>query len=552
MEGKQTVFVIGHRNPDTDSICTAIVYAALKQRLQPDRLFVPCRAGEMNEETRFVLQYFRQEAPFLVEDVRTQVRDIEMRNVPGISRNISLKKAWELMRDQREVTLPITRGRRLEGLITVADITASFMDGYDNTALSSAHTRFSNIVETLDGNVIIGDPQAYYTQGKVLIAAANPDLMESYIEKNDLVILGNRYESQLCAIEMGAACIVVCEGAPVSFTIQKLAQERNCMIISTPFDTFTAARFINQSMPVSYYMKRKNLLTFEDSDFIDDIRDTMANVRHRDFPVIGEDGSYEGIISRGNLLNAKRKKVIMVDHNEPGQAVKGIEDSEILEILDHHRLSAVETMAPVYFRCQPLGCTATIVWQMFGEAGIKPTPEEAGLLASAIISDTLLFRSPTCTPLDKTAAQDLAKLAGIELESYARKLFTAGSNFKDKTPEQIFFQDYKRFNMEGLEVGVAQISSVNADELEELAEKLSPYLDTVLASQGIDMVFLMLTAILEETTTLLYRGGALADKAVSYAFHEEHPEGRAVLKGVVSRKKQLVPALITGMQMAGQ
>ena len=552
MEDKGTVFVIGHRNPDTDSICSAICYARYKEKQFPDKRFIACRAGKLNQETKFVLEYFGADEPMLVEDVRTQIKDIEIRQTPSVNRTISLRKAWSLMREDQAVTLPITRGKRLEGLITVSDITASFMESYDNKVLSSAHTRFSNIVETLDGTMLIGDPHAYYTQGKVLIAAANPDLMESYIEKNDLVILGNRYESQLCAIEMGAACIVVCEGAPVSLTIQRLAQEKGCFVICTPFDAFTAARFINQSMPVSYYMQKDHYVTFNEKDYIDDIRDTMASLRHRDFPVINDEGHYVGIISRRNLLNAKRKQVIMVDHNEQTQAVRGITDSEILEILDHHRLGTIETMSPVYFRCQPLGCTATIIWQIYAEAGIKPGKADAGLLCSAIISDTLLFRSPTCTELDKMAARELSAIAGIDLESFAKEMFTAGSDFKNKTLDQIFFQDYKRFNLEGSEVGIAQISSMNSEELVNLSGKMKDYRDTVIKNQGVDMLFLMMTSIFEEKTTLLYKGSPLTEKAVEFAFHAEDHEGQLELPGVVSRKKQLIPSLMSGIRQAEQ
>ena len=552
MQGDSKIFVVGHKSPDTDSICSAIAYAWLKNKKDPEKNYLACRAGRINEETRFVLDYFKVEDPELIEDVRTQVKDIAIRKTEGVNRNISLKTAWSLMQNQSVVTLPITMRGCLKGLISVTDITQSFMEGYDNKVLSDAHTRYRNIVETLEGTIITGDEKAYYTQGKVLIAAANPDLMESYIEEHDLVLLGNRYESQLCAIEMGAACIVVCEGAPVSLTIRKLAQERGCTIISTPFDTFTAARFINQSMPISYYMKRDHLVTFDENDYIDDIRDTMTNLRYRDFPIISESGQYIGMISRRNLLNARKKQVILVDHNEAGQAVKGIEDAEILEILDHHRLGTIETMSPVFFRSQPLGCTATIVYQMFQEAGEEVPETIAGLLCSAIISDTLLFRSPTCTAVDKMAAIQLGRIAKIELESFAKEMFTAGSNLKNKTPEQIFFQDYKRFNMDGREVGVGQISSMNEEELAELQEKLKPYMEQAINAQGVDMIFLMLTNILEESTVLLCSGDNNMDMLLEYAFGVSARDGIAHLPGVVSRKKQLVPALMNGLQILHQ
>ena len=349
-ERKRKTIVIGHKNPDTDSICSAICYAKLKSEIT-GREYIPGRAGHINEETQFVLGYFGVEAPELIENVKTQVRDIEIRETKGVDRNISLKKAWKLMQDATVVTLPaVNAGGALEGLITVGDITRSYMNVYDSSILSKARTQYSNIIETLEGELIVGDASAYFEEGKVLIAAANPDMMENYIAPHDLVILGNRYESQLCAIEMEADCIIVCEGAAVSMTIRKLAQEKGCTVITTPHDTYTAARLVNQSMPISYFMTTENLITFEDGDFIDDIKDVMASKRHRDFPILNKEGKYQGMISRRNLLGARGKQIILVDHNEKNQAVSGIENAEILEIIDHHKLGTVETIAPVFFR----------------------------------------------------------------------------------------------------------------------------------------------------------------------------------------------------------
>lgn len=548
---KGKTIVIGHKNPDTDSICSAICYANLKTRIT-GKEYVPCRTGHINEETQFVLNYFGVEAPELVRNVKTQVCDIEIRETKGVDRNISLKKAWNLMQDANVVTLPAVNSNNvLEGLITVGDITKSYMNVYDSSILSKAKTQYSNIIETLEGNLLIGNENAYFDQGKVLIAAANPDLMEYYIAPHDLVILGNRYESQLCAIEMEADCIIVCEGAAVSMTIRKLAQERGCTVITTPYDTYTAARLINQSMPISYFMKTENLITFEDADFIDDIKEVMASKRHRDFPILDKDGKYRGMISRRNLLGARGKQIVLVDHNEKNQAVDGIENAEILEIIDHHKLGTVETIAPVFFRNQPLGCTATIVYQMYNESNVQMGKEIAGLLCSAIISDTLLFRSPTCTAIDKMAALALASEAGIDMNQYAKEMFSAGSNLKSKTDNEIFYQDFKCFNSGKVSFGVGQISSLNSDELECLKERLLPYLKKAHKEHGVDMMFFMLTNILNESTTLLYEGTGALSMLVN-AFHlEESMEavldtssGTVELPGVVSRKKQLIPAIM--------
>lgn len=553
-DSKRKTIVIGHKNPDTDSICSAICYANLKRTLT-GREYQPGRAGHVNEETQFVLHYFGMDAPELIEHVKTEVRDIEIRETQGVDRNISLKKAWNTMQEANVVTLPaVTQDGNLEGLITVGDIAQSYMNVYDSSILSKANTQYSNIIETLEGALVVGDEKAYYNDGKVLIAAANPDMMEYYIAKNDLVILGNRYESQLCAIEMDAACIVVCEGAAVSMTIKKLAQEHGCTVITTPYDTYTAARLINQSMPISFFMKTENLITFDDTDVIDDIKEVMANKRHRDFPILDKDGKYKGMISRRNLLGARGKSLILVDHNEKNQAVEGVENARILEIIDHHRLGTIETMSPVFFRNQPLGCTATIVYQMYQESGVEVEPKIAGLLCSAIISDTLLFRSPTCTEVDRKAALALAEIAGIEIQSYASEMFAAGSNLKNKTDKEIFYQDFKRFTAGKVSFGVGQISSLNEKELVELKERMLPYLKNAHEAHGVDMMFFMLTNILSETTVLLCEGQG-AEQLVWDAFHlepEEHIDAKdciVTLPGVVSRKKQLIPAVMMALQV---
>ncbi|GLB31792.1 manganese-dependent inorganic pyrophosphatase [Lacrimispora amygdalina] len=544
--------VIGHKNPDTDSICSAVCYANLKRLLTKED-YQPGRAGRVNEETQFVLNYFGVEPPELIENVKTQVLDIEIRETRGVKKNLSLKNAWNIMQEANVVTIPaVTDDGMLEGLITVGDIAKSYMNVYDSSILSKANTQYANIVETLEGNMVVGETGDYFNNGKVLIAAANPDMMEYYIAKGDLVILGNRYESQLCAIEMEAACIIVCEGAAVSMTIKKLAQERGCAVMTTPYDTYTAARLVNQSIPISYFMKTDGLITFEVEDHIDDIKDVMASKRHRDFPVLDKNGKYKGMISRRNLLGAKGKRLILVDHNERSQAVEGMESAEVLEIIDHHRLGTVETIAPVFFRNQPVGCTATIIYQMYQENHAEIEPKIAGLLCSAIISDTLLFRSPTCTEADKKAALSLAEIAGIQVEKYASSMFAAGSNLKGKTDGEIFYQDFKKFTFGKVNFGVGQISSLNTKELDELKERMLPYMKKAREEHGVDMMFFMLTNILTESTELLCEGQG-AKQLITTAFRaedaQENGEDHLVsLPGVVSRKKQLIPAIMLAVQ----
>ena len=538
-KAKKTI-VIGHKNPDTDSICSAICYANLKN-LQTGNEYMPGRAGHINPETRFVLDYFKVSAPKEIDTVKTQVKDIEIRETKGVRKQISLKKAWNVMQEANVVTIPtVTEDNVLEGLITVDDITGAYMNVYDSRILSKASTSYANIIETLEGAMLVGDEEGYFREGKVLIAAANPDMMEYYIEKHDLVILGNRYESQLCAIEMEAGCIIVCEGAGISMTIKKLAQERGCTVITTPYDTYTVARLINQSMPISYFMKTEKLITFDIEDYIDDIKEVMASKRHRDFPILDKNGKYKGMISRRNLLGARGKNVILVDHNERSQAVDGIENASIREIIDHHRLGTVETMGPVFFRNQPLGCTATIIYQMYNEAGIEIEKKIAGLLCSAIISDTLLFRSPTCTPVDKAAAMALAEIAEVDVNDLASKMFAAGSKLKGKSDAEIFYQDFKHFTAGKTTFGVGQITSLNADELEKLRDRMLAYMKKAREEEKVDMMFFMLTNILTESTLLLCEGQG-AEQLVYEAFHL--PEAQQGESGT-----QLVPGLMVATE----
>ena len=540
---EKKVFVIGHKNPDTDSICSAIAYAALKNKTD-DGVFVPKRAGEVNNETKYVLDFFVVETPEFIGHVGTQVKDVEIKPTPSLNEGISLKNAWNKMRDLRESTMPIVNDGVLEGIISVKDIATANMDIYETRILAISHTKYTNVLDAIDGTMIVGDSEEEITKGKILIGAANPDLLENYVEDGDMLLTGNRFENQLCGIEMNAGCIVVCTGAPISKTIQKLAKENNCKIISTPHDTLMVARLISQSAPVRYFMKKDHLITFSREDFISDIRDTLAKIRHRDFPVLDRDGKYCGMLSRRSLLNMDNKKIILVDHNEKGQAVDGIDEAEILEIIDHHRLGSMETALPVFFRNQPVGCTGTIIYDLYQENNVEVDKKIAGLLCSAIISDTLMFRSPTCTPKDKKAAEELAKIAGIEIQEHAEKMFRAGSSLADKTPEEIFYQDFKKFSGNDKNFGAGQISSMDKTELEQLRPKIAAYMEGAV-KEG-EMLFFLLTNILTESSDLVFAGEG-AKELVETAFGE--PEENWVhVPGLVSRKKQFVPSVLHVLQ----
>lgn len=559
---ERPILITGHKNPDTDSICAAISYSRLKNKINNTDRYIPCRAGNPNAETSFVLEHFKVDAPLLLDNVKTQVSDIAYRKTPGVSKNMSLKQAYQMMRDGHVVTLPaVNQNGILEGLITMSDIAKSYMNVYDSAIISTAETPFKNILETLEATLITGDANRNCQDGKVLIAAANPEMMNYYIEPHDIVILGNRAESQLSALDNGADCIIICEGANASPTIKALAEQNGMIIMVTSYDAYTAARLINQSIPISFFMTKEGILSFEEEDTVDEIKDVMAKKRHRDFPVISKDGRYLGMLSRRNLLGASGKQVIMVDHNELGQALDGMENAEILEIIDHHRLGTIQTLGPVYFRNQPLGCTSTIVYLMYQENKVEIDPQTAGLMMSAIISDTLLFRSPTCTKTDEMAGRALAEIAGVDIEKYAMEMFSAASDLKQKTDREIFYQDFKTFTAGDIHFGVSQVSSLNEEELLSLKPRLFHFAKEALGEENLDMAFVMLTNILKQDTlllavghradTLIQNAFLLEPKKESFDFSGEEIEGfTAVLENVVSRKKQLIPPLsLYGEQM---
>lgn len=543
---KEKIYVIGHKNPDTDSICSAIAYADLRQKVT-GQVHEAKRAGQVNDETAYVLDRFGVEAPKLLTDVRLQVRDLDIHEMPGLKPNASIRDTWKRMRQEQAKTLPIVKDDELVGVVSTGDIAKSYMDVYDSEILSKARTQYRNIIKTLDGTMITGNEHGYFMRGKVAIGASSPNLMEEFIEKDDLVILGDREEAQACAVNIDASCMVICKDAEVSPKLIQKAKEQSIVIIQTPYDTFTTARLINQSIPVKFYMTSGPLTMFRMNDYVDDIKDIMAKKRFRDFPILDRHGRFKGFISRRRFLGASKKKVILVDHNERSQAVDGIEEAEIIEIIDHHRLGDIETVSPITFRNQPVGCTATIINQMYEENEIEVPREIAGLLCGAIISDTLLFRSPTCTPLDERTAKKLEKISDIDLEQMAQEMFNAGSNLKGKSAEDICFQDFKQFTVNDTIFGVGQITSMSKEELAAIRDMMTEHLPKVLEAHNLNMIYFMLTDILAESTELLCVGTGARGIALS-AFDLPDNAKSLILKGVVSRKKQLIPVLVETMQ----
>ena len=541
--------VIGHRHPDTDSICSAIAYSRLKNILNPERPCKPCRAGLLNRETEFVLDYFKVPVPQLYTDVSPHIRDVDIRQAPGVDGETSLRRAWMAMRDQELDTLCIVdQEQNLQGVITVKDVATANMDGLDPHALETAKTSYENILDILDGTVLVGDVAGRTVEGRIVIGSGSAEQIEKSISPGDVVVVSNRAESLLAALEMDAGCIVVCASSKVSRTMQMLAEEKGCLLISTELSTYVAGQVLSQAAPIRYYMTQSDLLTFTLHTPVEEATKVMASVRFRYFPVLDDDGRYIGVVSRRNMLNLHKKQLILVDHNEKGQAAEGIDQAEVLEIIDHHRIGAIETDGPVYFRNVPVGCTCTIVYQMYRENGMEVDPTTAGLLLSAILSDTLMFRSPTCTPVDERAARELAQLAGVNLEEYADEMFSHGGDVSGKTAAEVFNGDYKIFTSGDVRFGVGQGSYMTEKNRKAARALVGPYLPQALAKQGLDYIFYMFTDVRNSSTELLMAGSG-AEALIKTAFDAEVVEGMATLPGVVSRKKEMIPRLISAIKL---
>ena len=542
------VVVIGHRNPDTDSICSAIAYAELKNRTST-LVCEPRRAGKMNQETEFVLKKFGVTPPRMCTDVNPKIRDVDYREMPGIPGSTSLRRAWKIMRDQQIDTLSITSAdNELEGIITVKDLATANMDVFDTAVLAKSRTSYKNILETLNGTMVVGNADAVCTTGHIKIGTATPEMLESSVEKGDIVILSNRYESQLCAIEKEASLLIICNGAKVGRTIQRIADETGVAIMTTPVDTYAAGKLISQCAPISYYMTRDDILKFTLVTPVADVLRVMAKVRHRYFPILDEEGKYCGMVSRRNVIALRKRRIILVDHNEATQAVEGFDQAEILEIIDHHRIGSLETSGPVYFRNQPVGCTATIITQMYDENGVEIPAQTAGLLLAAILSDTLVFRSPTCTPVDVAAAKRLAQIAGVDIDEFSTEMFEAGEKLDGKTPEEVFLQDFKVFMCGDIRFGVAQGSYMTRKNLQAAQALLQPYLEEARNKQNVEDLYMLLTDVPKEESVVICTGRYAAE-VLSNGF-ESRPaaDGSWTLPGVVSRKKQFIPAMMSAYQ----
>ncbi|MEI8216765.1 MAG: putative manganese-dependent inorganic diphosphatase [Eubacteriales bacterium] len=537
----ENIFVIGHKNPDTDSICASVAYADFK-RLQGVNA-VPKRLGAINRETEYVLKHFGVNSPEYLYTVKTQIQDIDIDKAFPVRADTSIKTIWGIMRENNVKTIPIVdTDDSLIGIVTVSNIAGEYINASEKFTIASTNTPVTSIAETLEGEIIFGKPEDFKTTGKVIIAATDPLDLKNFISTGDIVIAGNRQDSQIESIKAGANCLVITCGVRPDNEVLEIAAYTHCIVILTPYDTFTTARLINLSIPVGAIMHTNPILKFNRHDFIDDIREKMIKTRFRSYPVVDDNNKIVGFISRYHLIQKNKKRVILVDHNELAQTVNGIEDAEILEIIDHHRLGDIQTMNPIYLQSEPVGSTSTIIANKYFDRGIIPKKEIAGILCAAILSDTICFKSPTCTEVDKATALKLAEIGDIkDMLALSRQMFKEGSSLIGKTPDELFHQDFKDYVFLDKKIGMGQIFTVEAKLDENIEMEILGYMKELCQQKKYDLLMLFFTDVLESGSLVLCTGEL--SNLIEKSFDVKIENNAVYLNGIVSRKKQVIPMI---------
>ena len=540
------VYVSGHRNPDTDSICSAIAYSYLLNATNKYNA-IPVRLGEINRETEYVLKRFGVEHPVLLKTVKQKVEDLNYDKVTVFSKDLTLKTAWFLLKQQNLKSAPILDEHgQLLGLLSTSNIIEGYMDQWDSEVLKKAKTPVENVIDTLEANVIYLNESLKVVEGDIHIAAMSGSEAKKRIHENDVVIVGgDRSDDLEELISVKPSLIVLTGSLTADENVVKKCEEQGISIISTPFNTYQTSQQIVQAIPVEYVMIKGDIKTFSTDDTLDYMKEVMSETRYRGYPVIDLNNRCVGSISRFALLKGLRKKVILVDHNERGQSIPGIEEADILEIVDHHRVADIQTVGPLLFRGEPLGSTATIVTKIFDELDVEMPSHIAGLLLGAVVSDTLLFKSPTCTPVDTKIAKKLAKIAGVDIQEFAMEMFKAGTSLVGKTVDEIFNQDFKKFSFDNLQVGVAQVNSMDIEGFLPYKKDMLDYMNKFAEDNNLEFTLLLLTDIINANSEIFV--GGPRPELVEKAFNVQLTECQGTLVGVISRKKQVVPAITAVM-----
>lgn len=541
----ETIYITGHKNPDSDSICSALAYAEYKNG-NGNINAIPIRLGKINRETKFILDYFGVKAPKALDTIRLSVEDLDFDKIAPITPDISFRMALELMKKNNLNSIPVVGDKEeLLGIVTISDIIQAYIDVWDNTILGKSKASIDNIIDTLSAKPIYIPNKIKEFNGKLLVLAMEPNTVSNYIDKDDIVICGNRKDIQSSALEKDISLMIVTGNLDVEDDIIKKAKSKNIAIISTPHDTFTTSRLIPQSIPVNYVMTKENLVLFDLDDLVDDVKAKMSQTRYRSYPVTDNTNRVVGLISRYHLISSKKKKIILVDHNERSQSIDGLEEAEILEIIDHHRVADVFTGTPIYFRNEPVGSTATVIASIFFENGRRPSKKIAGILAAAIISDTLLFKSPTATKTDKVMLKRLEKIANLNVKEFAMEMFKEGTSLIGKTPDQLLSEDFKVFTIDENKIGIAQVYTMDPESLKDMKSDLLSLMQRRIETEGYTTFILMLTDIFEQASEMIVVGDN--KELIAKSFGKEIKNNSFYAKDVLSRKKQVVPPITSAI-----
>lgn len=548
MEIKETVYITGHRNPDSDSICSAIAYADLKNRRGKIHA-IPIRLGEINRETQFILDYFGLEAPILKESMMPQVTDLKIDPPYKVSKNTTMNKALTIIQNENISNIQVVDElEELLGIVTLSNLTEGYMDIWDDNILGRSNTLLENIVEVMRGEIVFEPENPRPFGGRMTVYAMEPKDVEDNIQEQDIVILGNREDAQKDAIMKGVSLLILTIGSEISKENLELAKKNDVTIISTELDTFLAARLLPLAVPVDYIMTKRDLVKFKEDDYVDDIKVVMGNTRYRSYPIVDHKNQVVGSIARYHLISNKKKPLILVDHNERNQSIADIDSAEIIEIIDHHRVANIATSQPIFFRNVPVGSTSTIISQMFFEQGVSPSKEIAGILCAAIISDTLLLRSPTATDEDKRMVDRMSKIAGINPEEFAMEMFKAGTSLEGKNSEDLLSEDMKQFDIEEEKVRVAQVFSMDLENLEDRREDLIETMKQELERHGLSTYVLVFTDIIREVSEIMVVGEF--ENHIANGFGEKLVNNGFSADGILSRKKQVVPIITMAISEA--
>lgn len=534
------IYIFGHKNPDTDSVTSSITLAYLKQQMGIDaKAYV---LDKINRETEFVLNYFNVDKPPILNNVRIQIKDLEYDKVLPVKMDKSILYSYDFMNKNRVRTLPIVGDdKRLAGIITMKDIAMSLIQENQR----KLETSLENVLRDLNGKVISGNPRDIY--GNVIVTAFHLDTIDEMdlFQKDSIVIVGDRYDIIQYAIQKKVQLIIITGDCIFPEKLKNEARVNNVNIIQTSKDTYETSKIIYLTNYVSNIMKQNDVLMFNEKEFLDECRDKISESQHSKFPIIDDHKNYLGILSRGHILNPGRKKVILVDHNEYAQSVEGLNQSEILEVIDHHKIGDISTSLPIYFRNFPVGSTNTIIYMMFKENRIPIPKKIAGLILSGIISDTLLLKSPTTTVHDKTTVEEIMKILEIEINEYAMEMFKHGTDIKGKEINDIFFNDYKEFDLEGMKVGISQVITLNYTDIEKEMSNYIMLLEKVNNQKDHCLTLLLVTDILRQGSYLLFNTSG--KKIIDLAFNIDTHQG-VFIEQCVSRKKQVIPKLIQSIR----